>query len=102
MRKHLGILSKQYAFLPAENTFRSARSTEMRKHLGILSKQYAFLPAENTKMRKRSGILRTHLSILSKQLSILLIKIDVVISCGNRSVLSSGMWKLVLHQQTLV
>jgi hypothetical protein len=50
----------------------SAQYTEMRKQLGFLSKQYAFLLAENTKMRKRSGFLRTHLGILSKQYAFLL------------------------------
>ncbi|RUR72690.1 hypothetical protein ACF3DV_06450 [Chlorogloeopsis fritschii PCC 9212] len=44
----------------------------MRTHLSILSKQYAFLPAENTKMRKQNGILRKHLDKTRKQTGILL------------------------------
>jgi hypothetical protein len=50
----------------------------MRKHLSILSKQYAFLLAENTKMRKRSGILSKHFGKMRKRSGILFIEIDFI------------------------
>jgi hypothetical protein len=47
-------MSRQTAFLPAENTKMSARSTEMSRQIEQMSGQKGFLPAENTKMSGRS------------------------------------------------
>jgi alpha-acetolactate decarboxylase len=51
-------MSWQNAFLPAENTQLSARSTEISRQIERMSWQNAFLPAENTKMSGRSQPMR--------------------------------------------
>jgi hypothetical protein len=65
MRTHLVKTRKQLVILLAENTKKSARSTEMRKQTGKMSKQIAILPAETTEMR-------THLARMRRQIAVLL------------------------------